>query len=131
MVNYKSDLGFGDFLGFSISLFILFIYKGSRFSLAAGSYQLVPTSPPKALCGRARLPRLLCASVGCLGAAGLLELRSRPVSSPSHPRMRQPHSSHQGMGSPQLHPGTPLRVWPSRTQPGLKLLGSSTCSCIL
>ena len=43
MVNYQSYLGFLGFLWFSISLFILIIYKGNRFSLSASSYQLVPT----------------------------------------------------------------------------------------
>ena len=43
MLNYQSDLGFLGFLWFSISLFILIIYKGSRFSPSASSYQLVPT----------------------------------------------------------------------------------------
>ena len=37
--NYKSYLGFGGFLGFSISQFILIIYKGNRFGNPTGNTQ--------------------------------------------------------------------------------------------
>ena len=40
IVNYQSDLGFGGFLWFPSTLFILIIYKGNRFSHI---HQLVPT----------------------------------------------------------------------------------------
>ena len=49
VVNYKSDLGFVGFLRFSISLFILIIYKGNHF----GAPPPPPSPlPPRPLGGR-------------------------------------------------------------------------------
>ena len=54
--NYKSDLGFWGFLGFSISLFILIIYEGNHF----GDLPPPPPSPTnkktKWTCQKVRSP---------------------------------------------------------------------------